>query len=164
VASNHHPAHAEVVSELNLSSTLSAPAPFAEGGGQVGVGSAACRRPTPQRFVERLVPSFSRKLFQPDSLDLAQCNFVFCPVIELRCSRRFVSSHLLGMLQPAIVLQVNRNACSPPGMTSHGGEKTYSTRRLHRPPPMLPGYSECIVQNYSLTGARGRAISLRKPA
>jgi hypothetical protein len=35
-----------------------------------------------------------------------------------------MASHLLGVLESAIVLQVDRDAGCPPGMTSNGGEKT----------------------------------------
>jgi hypothetical protein len=39
---------------------------------------------------------------QPDSLHLAQCNLVFCPVAELRCSRRLMSGHLLARRSRAV--------------------------------------------------------------
>ena len=38
-----------------------------------------------------------------------------------------MSGHLLGVLEPSIVLQVDRDAGCPPGVTSDGGKKT---RRL----------------------------------
>jgi hypothetical protein len=34
-----------------------------------------------------------------------------------------VFRHLLGVLQSSIVLQVDGDACCPPGVTSNGGEK-----------------------------------------
>ena len=34
-----------------------------------------------------------------------------------------MASHLLGVLEPSVVLQVNRDAGCPPGVTSDGGEK-----------------------------------------
>src|SRR5258707_12257697 len=40
------------------------------------------------------------RTLQPDSLHLAQCNFVLCPVVELGCSRRLMPGHLLGVLNP----------------------------------------------------------------
>jgi hypothetical protein len=43
---------------------------------------------------------------EPDSLHLTQCNLVLCPVIELRCSLRLMAGHLLGVLQPSVVLGV----------------------------------------------------------
>jgi hypothetical protein len=64
---------------------------------------------------------------QPDALYLAQCNFVLCPVVELGRSRRLMPGHLLGVLQSSVVLQVNRDTGSPPGVTPDGCEKT---RRL----------------------------------
>jgi hypothetical protein len=57
---------------------------------------------------------------QPDSLHLAECNLVLCPVVEFRRSRRFVSGHLLGVLEPSVVLQVNGDAGGSPGVTSDG--------------------------------------------
>jgi hypothetical protein len=39
---------------------------------------------------------------QPDSLHLAQCNLVFCPVAELGCSRRLMSGHLLARRSRAV--------------------------------------------------------------
>ena len=35
-----------------------------------------------------------------------------------------MSSHLLGGLEPSVVLQIDRDAGCPPGVTSDGGEKT----------------------------------------
>ena len=35
-----------------------------------------------------------------------------------------MSSHLLGMLKPSVVLQIDRDASCPPGVTSDGCEKT----------------------------------------
>jgi hypothetical protein len=48
-------------------------------------------------------------------LHLAQCNFVLCPVVKLGCSGRLMSGHLLGVLEPSVVFQVNRDAGCPPG-------------------------------------------------
>jgi hypothetical protein len=47
-----------------------------------------------------------------------------------------MSSHLLGVLEPFVVLQVNRDAGRPPGVTSDWGEKT---RRLGPLPNSRPG-------------------------
>src|SRR5271165_109490 len=44
--------------------------------------------------------------------------------------------HLLGVLEPSVVFQINRNAGCPPGMTSDGSEKT---RRLGTFPNRSPG-------------------------
>jgi hypothetical protein len=38
---------------------------------------------------------------QPDSLHLAHCNLVLCPIVKFGCSRRLMSSHLLGVLEPS---------------------------------------------------------------
>jgi hypothetical protein len=55
---------------------------------------------------------------EPDSLHLAQCNLVLCPVVELCSAGRFVSGHLLAMLKPSVVFQVNRDTGCSPSMTS----------------------------------------------
>ena len=47
-----------------------------------------------------------------------------------------MSGHLLGVLEPSVVLQVNCDAGCPPGVTSDGGEKT---RRLGPLPNRSPG-------------------------
>jgi hypothetical protein len=47
-----------------------------------------------------------------------------------------VSGHLLGVLEPSVILQVNRDAGRPPGVTSDRGEKT---RRLGPLPNRSPG-------------------------
>jgi hypothetical protein len=47
-----------------------------------------------------------------------------------------MSSHLLGVLEPFVVLQVNRDAGRPPGVTCDWGEKT---RRLGPLPNSCPG-------------------------
>src|ERR1700737_4208474 len=75
---------------------------------------------------------------EPDSLHLTQCNFVLCPVVELCCSRRLMPGHLLGVLKPPIVFQVNSDAGCPPGVTSNRGQKT----RCLGP---FPYCSPCIV-------------------
>src|ERR1700693_2773908 len=65
-----------------------------------------------------------KRISQPDTLDLTECNLVLCPIVEFGCPRRLMACHLLGVLEPAVVLQVNRDACCPPGVTSDRGEKT----------------------------------------
>jgi hypothetical protein len=47
-----------------------------------------------------------------------------------------MASHLLGVLEPAVVLQVNRDTGCPPGVTSHRSQKT---RRLGPLPNRSPG-------------------------
>src|SRR5208283_877393 len=53
--------------------------------------------------------------------------------------------HLLSVLEPSVVLQVNCDAGCPPGMTSDGGEKT---RRLGS----LPNSSPSVVTVKSSSG------------
>jgi hypothetical protein len=76
------------------------------------------------------------RMSQPDPLDFAQRNLVLCPVVKLGRSRRLMFGHLLSLLEPAVVLQVNRDAGCPPGVTSDRGEKT---RRLGPLPDSRPG-------------------------
>ena len=66
---------------------------------------------------------------QPDALDLAQCNLVLCPVVKFGCSRGLVSRHLLGVLQPSVIFQVNGDAGCSPGVTSHGVSREISTKK-----------------------------------
>ena len=47
-----------------------------------------------------------------------------------------MAGHLLGVLEPSVVLQVNGNTGCPPGVTSDRGEKT---RRLGPLPNRSPG-------------------------
>ena len=47
-----------------------------------------------------------------------------------------MAGHLLGVLEPSVVLQVNSDAGCPPGVTFNGGEKA---RRLSPPPNSSPG-------------------------
>jgi hypothetical protein len=56
-----------------------------------------------------------------------------------------VSGHLLSVLEPSVVLQVNRDACRPPCVTSDGGKKT---RRLGP----FPNRSPCVASVQSSSG------------
>ena len=49
---------------------------------------------------------------------------VLFPIVELDRSRRLMSSHLLDVLEPSVVLQVNCDAGRTPGVTSYRREKT----------------------------------------
>jgi hypothetical protein len=49
-----------------------------------------------------------------------------------------MAGHLLGVLESSVVLQINRDAGCPPGVTSDWGEKT-------RGPGPLPDSRPCIV-------------------
>jgi hypothetical protein len=69
---------------------------------------------------------------QPDPLHLAERNFVLRPIVKFGCPRRLMASHLLGVLQPADVLQVNGDAGCSPGVTSDGGEKTREANFANR--------------------------------
>jgi hypothetical protein len=71
-----------------------------------------------------------KRISQPDAFYLAQCNLVLCSVVKFGCSRRLVSRHLLGVLQPSVVFQVNRDAGCSPGVTSNGVRKPAALARL----------------------------------
>ena len=49
-----------------------------------------------------------------------------------------MASHLLGVLQPAVVFQVNGDASCSPGVTSDGGEKARRFGPLSYCSPALP--------------------------
>jgi len=74
-----------------------------------------------------IVGTWNDSALVTDALHLSQCNLFLCPVVELRCSWRLVYGHLLGVLEPSVVLQANRDAGWPPGVTSNWVEKA---RRL----------------------------------
>jgi hypothetical protein len=56
-------------------------------------------------------------------LDFADCNLVFGPVVKFGGPGRLMRSHLLGMLEPASILQVNRHAGRAPGVTPDRRQK-----------------------------------------
>ena len=56
-------------------------------------------------------------------LDLADCDLVFGPVIKLGGPGRLMRSHLLGMLEPASILQVNRYTGRTPSVTPDRRQK-----------------------------------------
>jgi hypothetical protein len=80
---------------------------------------------------------------QADALHLAQCNLVLCPIVKFGCSRGLVSRHLLGVLQPSVVLQVN---CDAGCCAVH----RFSTKRNSRIPTLR---SEALLPK-SLGGRR----------
>ena len=56
---------------------------------------------------------FTSQELKLNPLDLADCDLVFGAVVKCGGPGRLTRSHLLGMLHPAIVLQVNRDAGGP---------------------------------------------------
>jgi len=60
---------------------------------------------------------FTNQQLKLNPLDLADGDLVFCPVVKFGGPGRLMRSHLLGMLEPAAVLQVNRHAGRPAGVT-----------------------------------------------
>ena len=71
-----------------------------------------------------------KRISQPDAFYLAQCNLVLCSVVKFGCSRGLVSRHLLGVLQPSVVLQVDGDPGCPPGVTSNGVRKPAALARF----------------------------------
>ena len=69
--------------------------------------------------------------------------------------------HLLGVLEPSVVLQVNRDASCPPGMTSDGGEKTC---RLGPFPNCSPGVVAVQSMSRHLRSSRIYALKQGLPA
>jgi hypothetical protein len=69
-------------------------------------------------------PTKQLRIDRHNRIRSTQCNLVPRPVVELSRSWRLVASHLLGVLEPSVVLQVNSDASCPPGVTSDRDEKT----------------------------------------
>src|ERR1700674_4468850 len=101
------------------------------------------------------------ELSEPDSLHLAQCNLILCPVVKLCRAWRFMSGHLLGMLKPAVVFQVNRDAGCAPSVTSDGGEKA---RRFGPLPNCSPGVVAVQSPARHLISSRIDALKQGLPA
>ena len=72
-----------------------------------------------------------------------------------------MSRHLLGVLKPPVVLQVNRDAGCPPGVTSYWGEKT---RRLGPLPNRSPGVVPVQSPSRDLCSNRINALEQGLPA
>ena len=66
---------------------------------------------------------FTNHQLKLNPLDLADRDFVFGAVVKFGGPGRLMRSHLLGMLEPAAILQVNRHAGSAPGVTSDRRQK-----------------------------------------
>src|ERR1700741_437882 len=64
-----------------------------------------------------------------------------------------MAGHLLGVFEPSVVLQINRDAGRPPGVTSNGGQKP---RRLGP----LPDSRPCVVAVKSSSG-HGRSKRIK---
>ena len=69
--------------------------------------------------------------------------------------------HLLGVLEPSVVLQVNRDAGCPPGVTSNRGEKT---RRLCPLPNRSPGVVAVKRSSGHCRSKRVKALKQELPA
>src|SRR5215472_10682159 len=70
-----------------------------------------------------VAPFFANQQLKLDPLDLADCDLVFGPVIKLGGPGRLMRSHLLGMLEPASILQVNRYTGRAPSVTPDRRQK-----------------------------------------
>ena len=72
-----------------------------------------------------------------------------------------MSGHLLGVLEPSVVFQVNRDAGCPPGVTSDGGQKT---RCLGPFPNRSPGVVAVQSSSRYLRSSRIYALKQGLPA
>src|SRR5215470_15830255 len=70
-----------------------------------------------------VAPFFANQQLKLDPLDLADCDLVFRPVVKFGGPGRLMRSHLLGMLEPAAILQVNRHTGRAPGVTPDWRQK-----------------------------------------
>jgi hypothetical protein len=72
-----------------------------------------------------------------------------------------MAGHLLGVLEPSVVLQVNCNAGGPPGVTSDRGEET---RRFGPLPDRSPGIVPIQSAPRYLRSNRINALEVRLSA
>jgi hypothetical protein len=84
-------------------------------------------------------------------LDLTDCDLVFGPVVKFGGPWRLMCSHLLGMLKPASILQVNRHTGRAPCVTPDRREKP-------RVPRSFANGCPCIVPVERATGNRGASL------
>ena len=78
--------------------------------------------------------TFKCNLHQPqlklNPLNLANCDLVFGPVVKFGGPGRLMRSHLLGMLEPASILQVNRHPSCAPSVAPDPRQKPRVRARL----------------------------------
>jgi hypothetical protein len=72
-----------------------------------------------------------------------------------------MASHLLGVLEPSVVLQINRDTGCPPSVTSDWGEKT---RGLSPLPDSRPGVVPVKSSSGHCRSKRIHALEQRLPA
>ena len=70
-------------------------------------------------------------------LDLADCDLVFGPVVKFGGPGRLMRSHLLGMLEPASILQVYRHTGRAPSVTPDRRQKPRVPRSLANGHPSI---------------------------
>src|SRR5262245_53907791 len=70
-----------------------------------------------------LIEILTSQQLKLNPLDLANCDFVFGAVVKFGGPGRLMRSHLLGMLEPASILQVNRHTGRAPGVTPDRRQK-----------------------------------------
>src|SRR6516225_10207230 len=66
---------------------------------------------------------FTSQQLKLNPLDLTDCDLVFGPVIKFGGPGRLMRSHLLGMLEPSSILEVNRHAGRTPSVTPDRRQK-----------------------------------------
>ena len=79
---------------------------------------------------------FTSQQLKLNPLDLTNCDLVFGPVIQFGGPGRLMRSHLLGMLEPASIFEVNRYTSSAPGVTPDRRQKPRVPRSF---PDRCPG-------------------------
>src|SRR6516165_5558188 len=70
-----------------------------------------------------LIEILTSQQLKLNPLDLTDCDLVFGSVVEFGGPGRLMRSHLLGMLEPPSILQVNRYPCRAPGVTPDRRQK-----------------------------------------
>ena len=78
--------------------------------------------------------TFTSPQLELNPLDLANRDLIFGPIVKLGGPGRLMRSHLLGRLEPASILQVNRHAGRAPGVTPDRRQKPRVPRSFVKSP------------------------------
>ena len=82
---------------------------------------------------------FTSQQLKSNPFDLADCDFVFGAVVKFGGPGRLMRSHLLGMLEPASILQIDRHTGRSPGVTPDRRQKASIPRSFaDRCPGIVP--------------------------
>ena len=94
---------------------------------------------------------FTNQQLKLNPLDLTDCDLVFGAVVKFGGPGRLMCSHLLGMLEPAAILQINRHTGSAPSVTPDRCQKP-------RIPRSFPDRSPSIVPIQRAPGKCGASL------